>query len=470
MGRTVIAEVNLLPYLIHLVEPDSYVVGLVLGQNVGQRDYVVHLARTPHPAPKDVKDESAGDAAQSLSKVEHLKPLKSVQDIQETLVVDHAEHVTRMLPGGMWVLGIFIVGPGDVFQDAKAVSKLRTVLHCIKKNLSNKFFLHGNSPSSEKLALHLCSTTQRYTCKSFDTNNFNSSVYPVEWKFQPKATRWHQIDCHYNLDQVFPTSLDKQTQSLKKNLQDMLAAVCDNIKSAICMFDGELKDSSEVLDAFGKKKKSKASSRGNNTGEVKTLNVSLYIPCDTRTEKASEMQIIECSGEMKFFGSLASRVFLHQKATVQEAERAVKQDIVRSLASRLELHWDSLIEEENGSPEEHLTLHEPPRRVLVSLPGSRVTLSDYLFPGEGPSEALISLQELLDVEVEESDVQKDLEVQADPADFYALDPQLEGDASEDILPVTVNTHNILFIGLAIAALILAVSVASQLTSFIDKTE
>lgn len=66
-----------------------------------------------------------------------------------------------MLPGGMWVLGIFIVGPGNVFGDAKAVSKLRTVLHCIKKNLSSKSFLHGNSPSSEKLALHLCSTTQR---------------------------------------------------------------------------------------------------------------------------------------------------------------------------------------------------------------------------------------------------------------------------------------------------------------------
>jgi hypothetical protein len=59
---------------------------------------------------------------------------------------------------------------------------------------------------------------------------------------------------------------------------------------------------------------------------------------------------------------------------------------------------------------------------------------------------------------------------ADPADFYALDPQLEGDASEDILPVTVNTHNILFIGLAIAALILAVCVAIQFTSFIGKTE
>jgi hypothetical protein len=60
----------------------------------------------------------------------------------------------------------------------------------------------------------------------------------------------------------------------------MLATVSDNIKSAVCMFDGEVKDSSEVLDAFGKKKKKpKASNRGNNNGEVMTLNVSLYIPC-----------------------------------------------------------------------------------------------------------------------------------------------------------------------------------------------
>jgi hypothetical protein len=53
---------------------------------------------------------------------------------------------------------------------------------------------------------------------------------------------------------------------------------------------------------------------------------------------------------------------------------------------------------------------------------------------------------------------------ADPADFYALDAHLEGDASEDTLPVTVNTQNILFTGLAIAAVILAVSVAVQFTS------
>lgn len=65
-----------------------------------------------------------------------------------------------------------------------------------------------------------------------------------------------------------------------------------------------------------------------------------------------------------------------------------------------------------------MVVHEPPRRVLIPLPHSKVALSDYLFPGEGPSEALISLQELLGVKVNESAVQKDFEGQ--PGDYISL--------------------------------------------------
>lgn len=44
-------------------------------------------------------------------------------------------------------------------------------------------------------------------------------------------------------------------------------------------------------------------------------------------------------------------------------------------------------------------VHEPPRRVLIELPNSSITLSDYLFPGEGPEDAKSSLEELLDIEI-----------------------------------------------------------------------
>lgn len=60
---------------------------------------------------------------------------------------------------------------------------------------------------------------------------------------------------------------------------------------------------------------------------------------------------------------------------------------------------------------EIMVVHEPPRRVLIPLPHSRVAFSDYLFPGEGPSEALASIQELIGVKVSETAVYKDFEGQ-----------------------------------------------------------
>lgn len=63
------------------------------------------------------------------------------------------------------------------------------------------------------------------------------------------------------------------------------------------------------------------------------------------------METILCGASMRLVGQLFSRTCIHQKATIGEAINAIKQDVLRSLASRLELHWDSLIDEENGSPE-----------------------------------------------------------------------------------------------------------------------
>jgi Odorant response abnormal 4-like len=42
-------------------------------------------------------------------------------------------------------------------------------------------------------------------------------------------------------------------------------------------------------------------------------------------------------------------------------------------------------------------LHEPPRRILAPLPFSPISISDYLFPGEGPADSLTSLADLLDL-------------------------------------------------------------------------
>lgn len=67
-----------------------------------------------------------------------------------------------MLPGGMWVLGVFLVGPEDILDNANNVQKLKSVLNAIYKTLSwNNKHLCGNN-QDEKIILNFNSITQKY--------------------------------------------------------------------------------------------------------------------------------------------------------------------------------------------------------------------------------------------------------------------------------------------------------------------
>lgn len=458
MVRTVYAEEKILPDLIRISKTDGYIPGLILGQCSGQRDYVIHLARTPLPSEKTVTDGS--DLNENASKLQR-KSVNKLTDVQEIWLADHAKQVTRMLPGGMWVLGVFVVGPGDVFAETTSLAKLNSILTNINKNLNiNKFFC-GDTTSKEKLLLHLSTDTQRHVCKSFDVSDFTSSLHPVDWKFQGN-NRWHELECQYDFDLLIPYQIteDDAKFSLKKHLQRILYKVSEGVQKAVCTIDGEIKDDSDSLEVSDKYKKGRGKmSGGKPPAENKPLQVNLYIPCDMDVKVEDELNVVEVVGEMKCTGILSSKVFLHQKATVEEAVKAVKEDIIRSWAARLEMHWDSLIEEEASSPEEVMVVHEPPRRVLIPLPHSKVALSDYLFPGEGPSEALISLQELLGVKVNESAVQKDFEGQPDPSDLYNLTANMEPTKSEvgtptsGISPLIISAFALAFVFLITSILV-----------------
>lgn len=74
-----------------------------------------------------------------------------------------------MLPGGMWVLGVFIVGPEDTLDNTNNVQKLKSVLSAIYKTLSwNNKHLYGNN-HDEKIILSFNSITQKYA--AFDSLN-----------------------------------------------------------------------------------------------------------------------------------------------------------------------------------------------------------------------------------------------------------------------------------------------------------
>ncbi|KAK5645785.1 hypothetical protein RI129_004249 [Pyrocoelia pectoralis] len=429
MVRSAFTDENFLKYLDTFTKLDFLTVGLMLGQPTDAKDYIIHFTRTP---------PYRGGGENSP---------KKFTDLPDVWIADHARHVTRMLPGGMYVLGLFIVSQEDIFSST-CISKLKTILSQVHKKLNANTFLYGTPNGCEKLVLHY-SPSSRYVCKNY--NYETASLSNAEIKFQSSlAVKWLQIECKYELDQIFPIIVEKANWPLKKHMNEILQLLNTNLQTAVYFFDGEIKDSNECLETIGKKQKSQLR-LAQNDDENKLMQVTIVLPIGSNS--SSEVEILNSGGQIRLAGHVASKVWLYPKATVQYASAAIMQDIVRSLAARLEMHWDSLIEEEHGSPEDTNSVHETPRRVLVNLPTTKVTLSDYLFPGEGSQEAQISLSELLDIKVLEPDSILDVEGQPDMPELCT--EGVEGDC-DDILPSTTN-KKIYIAGLGFAFVVLIIS-------------
>ncbi|XP_043504415.1 protein odr-4 homolog [Polistes fuscatus] len=434
MGRTVISEVSLRSRLTSF-GTSGYEVGLILGQSLEKEDYFIHLARTPPPRTKNVVEETLISSLDGTDESDSKKDFESIQDIQEYWLADHATDVTRMLPGGMRILGIFLAGPEDILDDSDNVDKLTVALVIILTNFLNNRYLYG--ANRYYFILTYNSKTQRYVCKMIDDLRGECTLKPVDIKFRSKRIPWIELETTINLDRMFCIPASKEPKSLKQQLQEILEDVSKMIDSALITIEGKIRSSEDAIETII-----------TNENDKNQLQVDLYIPCEKST--SIEAKIKPCSESLWLIGQLVSKTFVTDKTSIEEATTAIKEDIVRSLASRLEMHVDSLIEEENGSPEENITLHEPPRRILIHLHKSRVTLSSYLFPGEEPQEALVSLQELLDVDVEDLDIQKEIECHAESIDNCQCGPPI---IPVNIKKVENHLSSLHIIGLGVAILI-----------------
>jgi len=68
-------------------------------------------------------------------------------------------------------------------------------------------------------------------------------------------------------------------------------------------------------------------------------------------ESTGDMKILDSGANINVNGSISSTIFIHPRASVKDASLALRQDIIRSFAARLELHLDSLVSETDTTPE-----------------------------------------------------------------------------------------------------------------------
>ncbi|KAM3962417.1 protein odr-4 homolog [Aphomia sociella] len=447
MVRTVYSPEYCLQYLEQYASQEIFVLGLILGQTTEGRENVIHLARTP-------EEKNSDNASETSSVSDKAESVRNLLGVSEAWVADHAKHVTRMLPGGMFVQGVFITSDEDIFEDPNYFSKVRSILNHTYKALNTNQFMYGNCPySNERLVLHMSTNTKVLTCKSIEVGSSakGTVIKPVDWKFLSKPQQWQRLDCYYEFDDVYPVIVKKSGISVKHQFQQILETAHKTIESSVMFIDGELRDGTDALEQLIKKKKPKNSSKTTTQDTAKSMHVSLFVPFENSLPETVEY--LECDGSIHFSGVVSSSVFMCPKATISEAIVAVKQDIVRSLASRFTMHCDALIDD-NLLPEEKVCFNEPPRRVLV--PVGTLYLCDYLFPGEAPAEALLSVRELLDLQITESDVVCDVETPADTSEFDALDRDT---SSEELLATPQEASQFMYItGICFAMFVLVVSI------------
>ncbi|KAG7276178.1 hypothetical protein CRUP_030602 [Coryphaenoides rupestris] len=116
--------------------------GLLIGQNSAQRDFVVKATRTPQREETSPTPSGSGDGL----------------DIE--WVTEHARQVSRMLPGGLSVLGVFYI------SDAKSedtLITLRQLVFAVQKSVSRDFLWGSDGDDiTRRVTLHVNATTRKY--------------------------------------------------------------------------------------------------------------------------------------------------------------------------------------------------------------------------------------------------------------------------------------------------------------------
>nr|CAG4645744.1 EOG090X0BI6 [Lynceus sp. MCZ IZ 141354] len=382
MVKHIHLEENLHTY-IHLLsktakDSKTVIPGLIFGAEISQsKTAIVHMSRTP-------KENSDAEPA----------PITVLENIVDASIIEHARQSYRMLPGGLDIVGLFLVTDQDPFS-SQYLPRLRKLLTQINKvvNQSNKF---RNFELHEFVVCHIPTDPHKVVLKTIEVNSI-SNPKPVELK--ESIPCWADLNSNVAFEFSFP--INGSEHILKSQLEESLQKFKSTITNSLVLLNGSFRKGNELLIEEEKDKKGKKKPKDVEVDPIKVINTILLIP-EMITEDGC------CKTELRMSGTMCTKAYVHHKATVQEAEEVIKEDLLRSLYFRCEMHCDSLVGDDlrDTMSEDESVLHEPPRRVMINLPySSHLMICDYLFPGEGSQDSLSSLADLMDMDCTEGDIQ-----------------------------------------------------------------
>jgi len=421
MGRTILCNPLLEEKLTEICSQGPGT-GLIVGSVVDDKYYGVFLAETPQ------EEEGTERKANTL-------------DVG--WMVEHARQVIRLLPGGLTVLGYYIFSSEDVFE--KQDGKLRKLINSV-----------GNLDSDVPQEMVIIVNTK--TAKILDQKS--SSFKTIDIKMAGKPTEYVRIDTSVVFD--IPVALTSDEKDLSKDVSPGIEKFSDMLKNCVFVFDNKMLGDNHVVGKALEVEKKKGKGKSKNevveeksdeedcaSQEVITAEI-LFTESSYPEEVVAQSTVVR----LKFAGKISSRTYLAPGATVQMAKTAMKSDLLRSLKTRLAMHCDTM--QDNEEEEETKVVHEPPRRVFVSIGDplvQGVAVSDYLYPGEGLEDCVNNMKEIFGWEVVEDNIEDDVEIVASPREVKP--PASPGDKSKEVTKSKVSMGVVVSLGMAVISVGLA---------------
>ncbi|NXP49712.1 ODR4 protein, partial [Heliornis fulica] len=385
MGRTYFVEETLGQYLSDLsTKSKPYVTGLLIGQCSPQRDYVIQAVRTPP------KEEQKGD---------NITP-SNLASVDEEWIVTHASQVSRMLPGGLLVLGVFIIATPELSKDCQ--NALRRLIFSVEKSLTKRrLWKPAEEEVSDRAALQICSATKKVVCRTYDVHDPKSSAKPAEWKYQSAlSASWLSLDCTVNVNIHIPLLATSPNHDLERNTKIGLNRWSKQIEDSVFLINGQVRGGdTELLEG-------QLWLRGNTQSSTQLSDVKVLTQLSQGSSHRSTATVQVCSGSINLKGAVKCRAYIHNnKPKVKEAVQALKRDIINTLGDRCEILFEDLIINEGPHKKNFdREYHVLPQRLFVPIAGSSVMFSDYKFGDEAAGEIQERFVEMLDQPVQAEDI------------------------------------------------------------------
>ncbi|XP_020840075.1 protein odr-4 homolog isoform X2 [Phascolarctos cinereus] len=454
MGRSYIVEEAVGQYLLNFNNQEkAFVSGLLIGQCSSQRDYVVLATRTP---PREEQNE---DTKSSQSQLD---------DLDEEWITAHANQVSRMLPGGLLVLGIFIITTPDLGKDVQ--NALRRLVFAVEKSVTKKRLWNLTEDDiSDRVTLHVCSSTKKILCRTYDIRDPKSLPKPADWKYQNGlSTSWLSLDCTIHVNIHVPLSTTTASYPLEKNTKNGLARWAKQIEGGVYLINGQVKEEDcELLE--GQKK----SSRGNTQTTSQTFDVRVLTHLLLNSNHRSTATVQVCSGSVNLKGSVTCRAYIHSnKPKVKDAVQALKRDILNTVSDRCEILFEDLLMNETpGNTDSEKEFYALPHRVFAPIPGSSVKLCDYKFRDESTREIQEHFMELLDQHIGIDDLEIAEEINTASINSCMKREDIPEDTYDDqpkhLVKTTVALRIQQNIGVAIAAAVALLAAGFSFHYFSD---